>query len=137
MITFAVPPPGDANPAEPAEAGDIARPTEPSLDTAGAGHLAISGDLDQATIPEVRERLFTYLDQHTARPLHDKMVVVDLGGLGYIPSAGIALLLELADDAQSRALHLRLRYPPGASVDRVLTLTGLTAHAAVSVAHSP
>lgn len=59
-------------------------------------------------------RLLTYSTRR--RPPGPRTgVIVDLSGLGYIPSAGIALLLEIADEA----LHPGLRYPAGAFVDRV------------------
>ncbi|MFR9804154.1 STAS domain-containing protein [Pseudonocardia sp. RS010] len=52
-------------------------------------------------------------------------VVLDLTGVGYLPSAGIGMLLDLADDVRSRGLGLRVECPVTGPVARVLALTGL------------
>ena len=78
--------------------------------------LAISGELDLASVDSVRKGIEPYL---SARP--DRMVF-DLSGLGFMDSSGIALLVQVANRVDRVELT-------GVSpiVRRVLEATGLDA----------
>jgi anti-anti-sigma factor len=83
--------------------------------------LALHGDLDLSGIDHVREPLEAALAP--ARPAEP--VVLDLTGVGYLPSAGIGMLVDLAGDARARGVVLRVERPETGPVARVLALTGL------------
>ncbi|GAA4706523.1 hypothetical protein GCM10023215_53720 [Pseudonocardia yuanmonensis] len=88
----------------------------------GSGlRLALHGDLDLSGIDAVRAPLAAEL----ARDGVVDPVVLDLTGVGYLPSAGIGMLVDLADDVRSRGGELRIARPETGPVARVLALTGL------------
>lgn len=85
--------------------------------------IAICGDLDMATTPQVT----AYLAEHTAtRPQH---VILDLTEVEFLAAHGVQLLLTAQDNAQAGGGRLHL---VGASTNRrvhyPLTVLGLTDH---------
>ena len=109
-------------PDPPPTRGTDRRPpaVEPSphaqLDLSG-GALRVAGELDLATVPDLREALLAAL-----RALPDGPVVLDLTGVTYLASAGVSLLAEVVGLLPDR---LSLRAGPDGPVGRVLRLTGL------------
>jgi anti-anti-sigma factor len=100
------PPPEPAvRPARP----EHARPGRPGRVEAGEGRVALHGDLDLVAVREVRGQVLAAAGDGTA---------VDLAGVGYVSSAGVGLLVELA-----RAGALLLAAPD--PVRRVLRLSGV------------
>ncbi|GAA4551968.1 SpoIIE family protein phosphatase [Pseudonocardia xishanensis] len=85
----------------------------------GGWELALTGDLDLAARAEVAAAL---------AEVRGAAVVVDLTGVGYLASAGIALLAEAA--AQSR---VSLVVAAGSAAARAVEVTGLTAAVATEV----
>lgn len=61
----------------------------------GASVVAISGEVDLSTSPQVREALLDCLK-------HAKPVVVDLSAVVYIDSSGVASLVEAFQNAKSK-----------------------------------
>lgn len=86
-----------------------------STDPGGVPVVSVSGELDMsnADLLEARVRSLT-----AARPAR---IVFDLGGLRFMDSAGIAVLLRAADSVGTVSLRR-----PSDTVRRVIELTGLT-----------
>lgn len=79
--------------------------------------LAVSGDIDMVTAPEFEKSMLTALREHPAT------LVVDLGGVDFLGSAGLTALVAAHEEAGSRT---RLRVVAGSSATaRPLQLTGL------------
>jgi anti-sigma B factor antagonist len=79
---------------------------------------AISGDLDIACVPAVRERLLGILGPHVSR------IVVDLAGVTFCDASGLAVLIGASRRAWLLGGVLRLA-APSPPVTAVLRLTGL------------
>jgi anti-anti-sigma factor len=77
--------------------------------------LWLGGELDIATVGQVRGRL---------REFDDEPVALDLGGLTFTDSTGLAFLLEERVRAQRRGTPLRIRGAGGQTLD-LLERTGL------------
>lgn len=84
------------------------------------GHTiaAISGDLDIACVPALREQLLSLLGPHTTR------IVVDLSGVTFCDASGLAVLIGAGRRAWLLGGVLRLAAPTP-PVATVLRLTGL------------
>ncbi|MDN5750761.1 MAG: SpoIIE family protein phosphatase, partial [Pseudonocardia sp.] len=93
----------------------------------GSRCIRLTGDVDLAAVDALREQLLGHLDG--APPTGD--VVLDLRGVTYLGSAGVGLVLHLAEHAAARRLRLELRYHEGDVAARVLRLCGLDRHPAV------
>ena len=85
-----------------------------------AAVVALSGELDAHTAGRLRSLL---AEQLLAGPGN---LVIDLSGLSFIDSAGLAVLIA-ADKGMRRAGTKLVLAAPRAPVDKVLRLTGLTA----------
>jgi anti-sigma B factor antagonist len=89
-----------------------------------AGHATIvvevTGDVDMATAPDVRERINTALER---RPT---TLVVDLLGVEFLASAGLSLLIEVRKHALDEGIRLAV-VAEGLAVRRPLEITGLDA----------
>jgi anti-sigma B factor antagonist len=90
--------------------------TERILD--GVRIVAIDGELDIATSPQMRE-LLSHAAKDVNRPL-----VVDLTGCSFIDSTGLATLLHGAKPAQHGESHAAL-VSPGGEVRKLLELTAI------------
>lgn len=80
--------------------------------------LRLDGELDTATARELRAALAT------AMATDATAVVLDLAGLAFIDSTGIAVILAACHQAESRGRSFSLRHP-GRMVQKVLHLTGV------------
>ncbi|HZQ56576.1 MAG TPA: STAS domain-containing protein [Acidimicrobiales bacterium] len=78
--------------------------------------LAISGDVDIATAPGLREQL---------ERLEAPNVVVDLSGVTFIDSTGLGVLVGALKRAKEAGGQLTLR-SPSRSTRKVLDITGLS-----------
>ena len=81
--------------------------------------LAVSGELDLAAASSLEEELDRALSSGSQR------IVVDLKSLEFIDSTGLSVLVRAHQRAQESGLELGL-VNPGAQVERLLSLTGLT-----------
>jgi anti-sigma B factor antagonist len=82
--------------------------------------VAVHGELDLDTAPELRAALIEAIDEHPGRPL-----IVDLEGIDFIDSAGLGVLVGGLKHARDREGDLML-VVTAQNVLRVLELTGLT-----------
>jgi anti-sigma B factor antagonist len=89
----------------------------------GAAWVRVAGELDLGTSPEFCRTLEEA--QRAAR-----VVVLDLRGLCFIDSSGVHVILDAAHDTRRYGGRLLIVRGP-ASVDRVLTLTGVGKHALI------
>ena len=80
--------------------------------------LRLEGELDTATARELRAALATAMASDATS------VVLDLAGLSFIDSTGIAVFLAACHQAESRGRSFSLR-DPGRMVLKVLHLTGV------------
>lgn len=64
--------------------------------------VSLQGDVDMSTSPELRSQLIPLFQQH---PSH---VVVDLSGVPYIDSSGIATLVEALQMSRKGSVRLTL-----------------------------
>lgn len=81
----------------------------------------ISGDLDIARAPELREQLLGLLGPHASR------IVIDLSGVTFCDASGLAVLVGVGRRARLLDGVLRL-VAPTPPVVTVLHLTGLALH---------
>jgi anti-anti-sigma factor len=88
---------------------------------AGYTVATISGDLDIACVPALREQLLGVLGPHANR------MIIDLSGVTFCDASGLAVLVGVARRAQLLDGVLRLT-APAPSVAKVLRLTGLDLH---------
>jgi anti-anti-sigma factor len=114
-VTFRVPVPASAHRRSPAPT-----PARAVSETALVGdppELRVAGDLDLDGVGAVRAGLLDALGPAG--------LTVDLRETGYVSSAGVALLVELATRGRAEGASLTLRVSAGSPVARVLELTGL------------
>lgn len=81
--------------------------------------VRVHGEIDLSNAHEVSSAIGVAMGQE-ARGL-----VVDLSDITYLDSAGVALLLRLAERLRARRRQLHLVVPRGSPVRRVLDFTGL------------
>lgn len=83
-----------------------------------AGHalVAVSGEIDLATVPTLRRELLSLVDDGMA-------VTVDVGQLGFLDVAGVNVLVAAWERAQERGTLFRIVHA-GSAVRRLLALTG-------------
>jgi anti-anti-sigma factor len=84
-------------------------------DAGGTVVIALIGEIDLSNADRVRDMIKPAVANARAR------LVFDLGGLDFLDSSGIALLLWAA--AQTESVELR---EPSAIVRRIIEVTGLT-----------
>jgi anti-anti-sigma factor len=87
-------------------------PSEPHV-------LAVTGDLDVVTVPEVLDLVPTLVAD--ARTL-----LVDLRSVSFLDSSGVRLLHRLARTCAERGTGLRVVAPPGSRSRQVLDIVGMT-----------
>jgi anti-anti-sigma factor len=78
----------------------------------------VAGEVDMLTAPALRAAVLAELEDCT-------VLVIDLSGVSFLGSAGLAVLVEASHEAQRRQVELRL-VAAGRSVQRPLEITGLT-----------
>lgn len=103
---------------DPATPGNLTIHSE--LDAQGIV-LALTGELDLASAPELGRQLRELGCTHPGR------LLIDLSGLDFMDSTGIALLIRAQGSANSNGHRLTLR-PGPAQVQRLFELTGACAH---------
>ncbi len=88
-------------------------------DRGGATVVSVEGEVDMVTTP----RLHSCLQDQLART--PQRLVLDLSGVSFLGSSGLAVLVECLDDARGRGSDLRL-VANSRQVVRPLEATGLT-----------
>lgn len=86
-----------------------------AADASGTVVVRITGELDMSSAPAIRTAIEPVLASGPAR------IVLDLGGLEFVDSSGLAVLLQAAEHAND----IVLRNPTGI-VLRVVEATGLS-----------
>jgi anti-sigma B factor antagonist len=86
---------------------------------AGRAIVGLSGELDLATVPMLRETALAELDADGCTTL-----VLDLEGLTFLDSTGLGCWIELRNTAEERAKSLELESIPPAAM-RTVTIAGL------------
>ena len=81
--------------------------------------VRVCGEIDLSNAREVSSSIGTALGQEARR------LVVDLSETTYLDSAGVALLLRLAERLETGRRQLRLGVPRRSPIRRVLEFTGL------------
>ena len=96
---------------------------EPRLDvvTDVDGALILTGEIDSYTAPDLAARL-------SADPPAE---VIDVAGVSFIDSSGLRILVEVHQQRLAAGSRLVLR-SPSAAVQRLLEISGLSAHLDVS-----
>ncbi len=84
----------------------------------GEATVAVNGELDMSTAPALSRSLSDVLDRH---PRH---VTLDLGGLVFIDSTGLTLLVRTSNRLKEHDGALQLAHPTP-PVRRVLEIVGL------------
>jgi anti-sigma B factor antagonist len=84
----------------------------------GATFVTLGGELDSATAPVLRDRLAEEMADLTGD------LIIDMAGLGFVDSSGIALFVALHNSLKSNGQRLVL-VGPTTMARRVLTITGL------------
>ena len=111
---------------------DGARPAEPRLihqgeltirieDQAGTSVLSVYGELDLSNSEVFESAVRSAEERHRAN------LIVDLSGLQFIDSSGLAVLIRTANRSRENSNSLAL-LRGSAPVDRLFKLTGLTEH---------
>jgi anti-sigma B factor antagonist len=99
-------------------------------DVNGAAIVALTGDVDLQTSPQVRQKLLESLDKYVR-------IVVDLSGVNYIDSSGVASLVEAFQVSRKKGASFSLASVSSAAM-RVLSLARLdkvfTIHPSVEAA---
>ena len=95
-----------------------------SRSDAGGDTVIVRGEIDMATAPKLRDLLNQLVDSGSTR------ILLECRGLDFLDSSGIGVLVavreRLGDDGE-----LTLEAPP-AHVRKVLDLTGVSAHVAIT-----
>lgn len=86
-----------------------------AFDQSGTPVITLTGEIDISNVDSLRATIEHVVEQAPER------VVFDLGGLDFMDSSGIALLLHVA--AKSGSVHLR---EPSTLVRRILEVSGLS-----------
>jgi anti-sigma B factor antagonist len=86
-------------------------------DGGGSLVLRVAGEVDTESGRHFSDFLSAAVDQSV-------MVVVDLGGVDFIDSTGLAALVGASNRARERGGHITLRHP-SPSTRRVITLSGV------------
>ena len=84
----------------------------------GEAVVAVTGELDMSTAPELSRSLAGVLDQHPQR------LTLELGGLEFIDSTGLTLLVRTSKHLKAHEGALELAHPTP-PVRRVLEIVGL------------
>ena len=78
----------------------------------------LDGELDAASVGEVAVKLRRLVANQQLR------LVIDLGSVTYLDSAGINLLYSFAGEVKARQQDLHLVVAPGSPIERMLQIVG-------------
>ncbi len=95
-------------------------PTRLLISESGPNCVALSGEIDAGSAPDLSSRLDGLLAA-------DNDIRVDLADVTFIDSSGLRVLIELQRRASAAERRLLLR-APSKSVTRLLEVTGLAGH---------
>jgi anti-sigma B factor antagonist len=114
----------------------VARPTFSVRVVREGGTLTLqtSGEIDMATAPSLAAALDQALDAGDGEPGPYRLVV-DLTGVGFLDSAGLHVLADLATRLDGTGCELVVVSPAGTPPRRVVELTGLTERLGLTSAH--
>ena len=84
----------------------------------GTAVAILDGEVDTSTVGEVAVKLRRLVENQQLR------LVIDLGAVTYLDSAGINLLYAVAGDVRARQQDLHLVVVPGSPIERMLTIVG-------------
>jgi anti-anti-sigma factor len=84
----------------------------------GRSVLALSGDLDLASVPQLREEAEGRMTAGCG------VLCLDLGGLTFLDSSGLGVLVELRTRARSSGIDFELHNVPSGPA-RIITIAGL------------
>jgi anti-sigma B factor antagonist len=84
----------------------------------GRSVLALSGDLDLAAVPQLREEAAGRISSGTGA------LCLDLGGVTFLDSSGLGVLVELRTRARSNGVGFELQNVPSGPA-RIITIAGL------------
>jgi anti-anti-sigma factor len=87
--------------------------------------IAISGEIDLSNVATVERDLLGAISNYLTE------VVVDLGDVTYVDSAGLRVLFTLGTRLAALQIRFRLVVPPDSPPRRVIELSGIEAVAAV------
>ena len=85
--------------------------------------VQLSGRIDVDSSPDLRDRLRALLSEKT---MPQTIIVVDLAGVPYIETSGVATLIEALRIARHHQIHFRLQGLSGATL-RLFEVTGVLA----------
>jgi len=83
--------------------------------TGTTAHIAVSGELDIATVPGLRQHMTLHLFTD-----HAEIIVLDLSAVSFIDSTGLRTILDAADQD-----HDRLRIIPSPACLRLFEIAGV------------
>jgi len=87
--------------------------------------VGLVGEIDLSNVAELRCGVFGFIENG------DTIVIVDLGDVAFMDSAGLGMLFELADVLDERRQHLLLVSPPGTQPRRIVDIVGLDSRSEV------
>jgi anti-sigma B factor antagonist len=90
----------------------------------GQSVLTVNGEIDLTSAPKLDEEITTVVES-------SDQVVIELGGVSFMDSTGLRVLLKASKTLTSRGGTLVLRQP-SEPVRRLLEVSGLNEHFAVS-----
>jgi anti-anti-sigma factor len=94
----------------------IIRVNEERID--GTSIATLDGELDASSVGEVAVKLRRLVENQAMR------LVVDLGSVVYLDSAGINLLFTVGGELRARQQELHLVVAPGSPIERTLAIVG-------------
>ena len=105
---------------DPAATGDPGEPMDVEVRrSADASVIRLAGEIDMLTTPTLRTRVTEELQEGPP------VLVLDMLGVEFLGSSGLALLVEALDESRNRQVALRL-VVDSRPVSRPLQATGLT-----------
>ena len=89
-------------------------------DVEGGIRITVTGEIDMENAARVEQQILDAISNQLTN------VVLDLGGLDYIDSAGLRVLFTLGTRLNTLQIALELVVPPESPIRRVIDLCGLS-----------
>jgi anti-anti-sigma factor len=86
----------------------------------GGVRITVTGEIDMDNAARVEQQILAAISNQLTN------VILDLGGLDYIDSAGLRVLFTLGSRLDTLQIVLELIVPPGSPIRRVIDLCGLS-----------